>query len=77
MSEISETFRLVRMAIWGETDGLLPSHDCFTHIGRAAETLKPTNQGVYEVIVTMRLLEVTIWGDMEEFPGLLRGAGCL
>ena len=53
------------MTIWGETDGLLLSRDCFIKIGKVAETLKPTLEGDSEVIEICRLVRVTIWGETD------------
>jgi hypothetical protein len=65
VSEVIETSRLVRVTIWGETDGLLLSRDRFIKIAKVAETLKPTLEGVSEVIETSRLVRVTIWGETD------------
>jgi hypothetical protein len=52
------------VTIWGEMGGLLLSCDRFVEIGNLSPLLKPTKEGVSEVIEACRLVRVTIWGRM-------------
>ena len=50
ISEVIEMYRLLRVTIWSEKDGLLLGRDSFLKISDVAEMLKPAVEGVSEVI---------------------------
>jgi len=41
-SEVTEISRFLRVTIWGETDGLLLSRDCFIKIRNITQMLEAT-----------------------------------
>jgi hypothetical protein len=59
-SEVIETCGIAGVTIWDETDGLLLSYDRLVEIGNVTQPLKPTKEGVPEVIETSGLVRVIL-----------------
>lgn len=59
-SDAAEIHMPERVTIWDETDSLLLSRDDFIEIGNIAQKVKPTLEGVSEVIKTCNLHRVIL-----------------
>jgi len=73
-SEVLKELKFVRMIIWGEIDGLLPSRNCLIEISKVAEVLKPALERISKAVETFRLGRVIIWGKPDS---LLLSSDCL
>lgn len=45
-SEVTERYGFIKVAVWGETDDLLQSHDHFVSIINFTHILKPIPEGI-------------------------------
>jgi hypothetical protein len=68
--KVIKTDSLVKVTIWGETDGLLLNRERIVEISNVTQALEPTTEGAPEVIEISR---VTIWGETD---GLLLSRDC-